>query len=141
MKDDFLPEISEVVAFWEDERGYRFLESHPYVMDGRDPELYAEWKDPKIKFADKSWKKGDFANAERSGISSAHSDVKALRDLLAMVESRYGVVLDHIVVKRSENHILVLWHDVGGQFRYSGRAPIAEALVPVQTSESEKGVA
>lgn len=136
---NFLPEISEVVAFWEDERGYRFLESHPYMMEGRIPELYAEWKDPKIKFADKSWKKWDFANAERNGISSAHSDVKALRDILGMVEARYGVVLDHLVKK--SDHILVLWHDVGGRFRYSGRAPIAEALVPVQTSESEKGVA
>lgn len=143
MTPELLQQVSEMVAFWEESNRVRLIEAHPYVVDGGSSiYLYATWLAlDKQRFPDliqeKNWK---FAR-QTNGISSSATVATSLQDVIAMVESRHGVVLDHIVVKRSENHILVLWHETGKFSRYSGRAPIAEALVPVQCSEAEKGVA
>lgn len=138
----FLPELAEMVAFWEEANVFRLIESYPYQTHIPDENrLYASWlfflpKD-QDRLKSQNWKWAKLTN----GVSPDHAAVRSLQDLLNMIETRYGVVLDHIVVKRSENHILVLWHETGGQFRYSGRVPLAAALVPVQISTTEKGVA
>lgn len=122
---DVLADISEIVAFWETSTGLFLVQAYP--EDWNPNQLYAEW-------TLKPSRSADIAN----GFSTSRDFVANLQELLQRVERKHDAVIDHIVVRRSEDHVLVFWHLPEQQVRLSGRVPVAAAMVPARSSQSEK---
>lgn len=139
MSDDMLAIVAGAVSFWEESTGATLIQTYP--TDWRPEILYAEWLWAPYQGPGSShYYPGRKAKKPKlyNGNSTSRDFVGPLQDLLRTIEEKHGVVIDHILMKRNEGRVSVLWHLPGQRVRKHGTAPIADATVPAPTKNFEK---
>ncbi len=128
MSDEVLAIIAGIVSFWEDSTGAELIQAYP--ADWNPEVLHAEW------YAQAQGQYRKPRREFRNGTSATPADIPGhLRDLIRNVEQTHRIVIDHLIVKKSEGRLSVLWHLPGEQVRRHGYVAIAANPAPADTSK------